>query len=133
MTTENSAARMLPVLATAMTALFLVGWFFCVGTGSFVGSWLGLSTKVWFAMAMTLHLATLILSAVIVFVAPQAPASVVVAGSRGLLATLIGSLVFSAILLVGLIRFEPQGGLEMEMEQDSPGSSTGYHISNPGI
>jgi len=130
MTHENSlSARLLPLLATVMTGFLMVGWFFCAGTGSLSAEWLGVTAKVWFALALGLHLATLSASAIVAFFNQEASSPTADIAAKALVAMVISSLLVSGILLVALIRFESVS-VDPDVDAAGVGNSTGYHINS---
>ncbi len=128
---ESSQRPLLPLLSTLSTGFLMVGWFFCAGTGTLSTSWLGVSSKVWMAIAIGWHLLTLILSAGVAYLGDEGSVGMATLGRRILLPTFIVTLVLSAIFLVGLLKLEPAGP---DYDVDSaPGDSTGFHIRNPQL
>lgn len=127
---ENSNSSRLPLIAIAMSGIFLTGWFFCAGTGSFFPNWLGIGIRVWFGIAVGLHLVTLCLSAAMT-VCPDGGASALspMARLKVLFFTLVGTLLISAVLLTALIKFEAPNP-DADQDQDGYGNSTSLRMDD---
>jgi hypothetical protein len=102
------------------TALYLIGWWLLLSNNALQFTFLGLPLRVWLVFVFALHLATIFISTLFLYLNRSK--------LRGFcLVSFFISLTLSGILMVALVKLEPSAPPEFEVEPDA-GFSAGYRL-----